>query len=181
MVSSYWFGMKRSGSPVLLFENLDLGPLHSILWKGLHEQGTGRPVEYSPECDLRALMLRHLEQIPCMKDLVRRLRKNLYLRQVCGYQGKVPAEAHFSQMKQCIGREGFKAIETFLRKQANRLRLQQPLSATGLIQVACLDGTDFHAWISRDPHNTYRGLGDCEPHVGRVLKVSTSVIGAYFW
>jgi len=70
---------------MLLFENLDLSLLHSILGKGLHEQGAGRPVEYSPECDLRALMLRQLEQIPCMKDLVRRLRKNLYLRQVCGY------------------------------------------------------------------------------------------------
>jgi transposase len=130
---------------MLLFEKLDLSPLHPILWKGLHEQGAGRPVEYSPECDLRALMLRQLEQIPYVKDLVKKLRRNQYLRQVCGYQDKVPIEAHFSQMKQRIGKEGFKAIETLLRKQANRLRLQQPLSATGLIQAACLDGTDLRA------------------------------------
>ena len=60
---------------MLLFEKLDLSPLRSILWKGLHEQGAGRPVEYSPECDLRALMLRQLEQIPYMKDLVKQLRR----------------------------------------------------------------------------------------------------------
>jgi hypothetical protein len=58
---------------MLLFESLDLTPLHSILWKGLHREGAGRPVEYSPECDLRALMLRQLEQIPYVKDLVKRL------------------------------------------------------------------------------------------------------------
>lgn len=57
---------------MLLFECLDLRPLHSILWKGLHLEGAGRPVEYEPECDLRALLLRQLEQIPYVKDLVKR-------------------------------------------------------------------------------------------------------------
>lgn len=55
---------------MILFENLDLSPLRSILWKGLHREGPGRPVKYDPECDLRALLLRQLEQIPYMKDLV---------------------------------------------------------------------------------------------------------------
>jgi hypothetical protein len=31
--------MKRSGSPMLLFGSLDLSPIHSILWKGLHLEG----------------------------------------------------------------------------------------------------------------------------------------------
>ena len=51
---------------MLLFESVDLRPLHFILWKDLHPEGAGRPVEYDPECDLRALMLRQLEQIPMM-------------------------------------------------------------------------------------------------------------------
>ncbi len=51
--------MKETGSPKLLFENLDLTPIHPILWKDLHREGPGRPVEYQPEWDLRALMLRH--------------------------------------------------------------------------------------------------------------------------
>lgn len=55
---------------MILFENLDLSPLRSILWKSLHREGPGRPVKYDPECDLRALLLRQLEQIPYMKDLV---------------------------------------------------------------------------------------------------------------
>ena len=70
--------MKETGSPKLLFENLDLTPIHLTLWTDLHTQGPGRPVEYQPKWDLRALMLRQLEQIPYVKDLVKRLRRNAY-------------------------------------------------------------------------------------------------------
>ncbi len=45
---------KETGSPMLLFENVDLTPIHSILWTGLHRDGPGRPVVYNPEWDLRA-------------------------------------------------------------------------------------------------------------------------------
>jgi len=159
--------IKKTGSPKLLFEMLDLTPIRALLWCGLHDDGPGRPVEYNPEWDLRALMLRQLEQIRYVKDLVKRLQRNWYLRRVCGYRDKVPTEAHFSQMKKRIGHAGFKAVEAFLRGRANQLRLQQPLSAAGLVQAACLDGTDLHAWSSRDPHDTRRGLGDPEARVGR--------------
>jgi hypothetical protein len=162
--------MKRSGSPMLLFESLDLRPLHLILWKDLHLEGAGRPVEYDPECDLRALMLRQLEQIPYVKDLVKRLRRDKGIRSACGYDSKVPTEAHFSQMKTRIGVEGFQAIEAWLRHEALRLRKSQPLSAAGLIQAACIDGTDFPAWSSRDPHDTRKGLGDPDARLGRGKK-----------
>jgi len=162
--------MKRSGSPMLLFGNLDLSALHSILWKGLHREGSGRPVEYDPECDLRALMLRQLEQIPYVKDLVKRLRRSRDMRRICGYGRKVPTEAHFSQMKKRIGVEGFRAIEGWLRHEALRLRESQPLSAVGLVQAACVDGTDLPAWSSRDPHDTSRGLGDSDARLGRGKK-----------
>jgi len=76
---------KKIGSPKLLFKRLDLTPIQPILWTGLHKTGPGRPVEYNPTCDLRALMLRQLEQIPYIKDLVKRLRRDPSLRQVCGY------------------------------------------------------------------------------------------------
>lgn len=155
---------------MLLFENLDLKPLHCILWKNLHTTGAGRPIEYDPECDLRALMLRQLEQIPYMKDLVKRLSRNKYLQSICGYQGKVPTEAHFSQMKKRLGKEGFSSIERHLRHEALRLRESQPLSAVGLIQAACIDGTDFPAWSSRDPHETGKGLGDPDARLGRGKK-----------
>jgi len=88
-------GKSRIGSPKLLFKHLDLTPIQPILWTGLHRDGPGRPVEYSPECDLRALLLRQLEQIPYIKDLVKRLRRDPYLRQVCGYGEQAPCEAHF--------------------------------------------------------------------------------------
>ena len=162
--------MKRSGSPMLLFQGLDLTPLHSVLWKDLHLDGAGRPVEYDPECDLRALMLRQLEQIPYVKDLVKRLRRYKDMRSACGYGEKVPTEAHFSQMKKRIGVEGFLAIEEWLRHEALRLRDSQPLSAVGLVQAACMDGTDLPAWSSRDPHDTSRGLGDPEAKLGRGKK-----------
>jgi len=162
--------MKEVGSPKLLFENLDLTPIHSILWTGLHRYGPGRPVEYQPEWDLRALMLRQLEQIPYVKDLVKRLRRNPYLRKVCGYGDGAPCEAHFSQMKRRIGAEGFRIIEAWLRREALKLRRSQPLTAVGLVQAACLDGTDFPAWSSRDPHDTRRGLGDPEARVSRGKK-----------
>jgi len=158
------------GSPKLLFENLNLTPIHSILWTGLHQHGPGRPVEYNPEWDLRALMLRQLEQIPYVKDLVKRLRRNPYLRRVCGYRDRAPCDAHFSQMKKRIGAEGFRISEAWLRREALRLRRSQPLAATGLVQAAGLDGTDLPAWSSRDPHDTRRGLGDPDARMGRGKK-----------
>jgi hypothetical protein len=157
---------KEAGSPKLLFENLDLTPIHSILWTGLHTEGPGRPVVYRPEWDLRALMLRQLLQIPYMKDLAKRLRRDPYLRQVCGYGDVAPCEAHFTQMKSRIGAEGFRIIEAWLRGEALRLRESQPLAAAGLVQAAGVDGTDLPAWSSRDPHDTSRGLGDPEARVG---------------
>jgi len=155
------------GSPKLLFENLDLTPIHSILWAGLHRYGPGRPVEYQPEWDLRALMLRQLEQIPYVKDLVKRLKQNPYLRRVFGYGDRAPCEAHFSQMKRRIGAEGFRIIEAWLRGEALKLRRSQPLTAVGLVQAACIDGTDLPAWSSRDPHDTRWGLGDPDARAGR--------------
>ena len=159
--------MEGSGSPKVLFENVDLSPLHFILWKDLHLEGAGHPVEYEPECDFRALLLRQLEQIPYIKDLVKRLNRYKEMRSACGYGDKVPTEAHFSQMKKRIGEEGFLVIELWLRHEALRLRKSQPLSALGLIQAACLDGTDFRAWSSRDPNDNRKGLGDPDARLGR--------------
>jgi len=47
--------VKKTSSPMLLFENPDLTP---ILWTDLHNAGPGRPVQHYPERDLRALMPR---------------------------------------------------------------------------------------------------------------------------
>jgi len=159
--------MKEAGSPKLLFENLDLTPIHPILWRGLHAEGPGRPVEYDPEWDLKALMLRQLLQIPYVKDLVKRLKRNPYLRRVCGYGDEAPTEAHFSQMKKRIGAEGFRVIEAWLRREALRLRESQPLSAVGLVQAACFDGTDLRAWSSRSLDDSRRGRGDPDARLGR--------------
>ena len=162
--------MKETGSPKLLFENLDLTPIHPTLWKDLHKTGPGRPVEYNPEWDLRALMLRQLLQIPYIKDLTKRLRREKSLREACGYRDKTPTEAHFTQMKKRIGAEGFRIIEAWLRREALKHRRSQPLSAAGLVQAACMDGTDIPARSSRDPHDTRRGLGDPDARVGRGKK-----------
>ena len=159
--------MKGVGSPKLLFENLDLTPIHPILWKDLHKEGPGRPVEYDPEWDLRALMLRQLLQILYMKDLAKRLKRNPYLRKVCGYGNKAPTEAHFSHMKRRIGAEGFRIIEAYLRREALRLRGSQPLTAVGLVQAACVDGTGLEAWSSRSLEDSRRGLGDPDARLGR--------------
>jgi len=115
-------------------------------------------------------MLRQKEQIPYVKDLVKRLRRNPYLRRVCGYLDRSPYDAHFTQMKKRIGVEGFSIIEAWLRREALRLRRSQPLSAAGLVQAASLDGTDLPAWSSRDPHDTRRGLGDPDARLGRGKK-----------
>ena len=159
--------VKEVGSPRLLFKNLDLTPIHPILWKGLHRGGPGKPVIYDPVWDLRALMLRQLLQIPYVRDLVKRLRREPYLRRVCGYGDRAPCEAHFTQVRRRIGVDGFRAVEAWLRREALRLRESQPLAAMGLIQAARFDATDFPAWSSRDPQDSSRGLGDPEARVGR--------------
>ena len=103
--------MKGVGSPKLLLENLDLTSINSILWTDLHTEGPGRPVEYDPEWDPKALMTRQLLQIPYVNDLVKRLKQNPCLRHACGYGEKAPTEAHFTQMKRRIGADGFSLIE----------------------------------------------------------------------
>jgi hypothetical protein len=163
-------GKSKIGSSKHLFKHLDLTPIQPILWTGLHKTGPGRPVQYNPECDLKALMLRQLLQIPYIKDLSKRLRREPYLRQACGYGKKAPCEAHFTQMKKRVGAEGFRIIEAWLRHEALKHRRSQPLSAAGLIQATCMDGTDLPTWSSRDPHNTGRGLGDPDARVGRGKK-----------
>jgi len=115
-------------------------------------------------------MLRQLQQIPYVKDLVKRLQRSKEMRSACGYQSKAPTEAHLSQMKKRIGVEGFRTLEKWLRHEALKLRKSQPLSAVGLIQAACVDGTDLPAWSSRDPHDTSRGLGDPDARLGRGKK-----------
>jgi hypothetical protein len=112
-------------------------------------------------------MLRQLLQIPYIKDLAKRLNRDSYLREACGYKDKTPTEAHFTQMKKRIGVEGFTQIEKWLRSEALKMRTAQPLSAVGLIQAACIDDTDIPAWSSRDPHETSRGFGDPDARVGR--------------
>ena len=159
--------MKESGSPKLPFESLDLTPIHPILWTGLHKNGPRRPVEYEPDWDLRALMLRQLEQILYVRDLAKSLRKNSYLRKICGYCDRVPTEARFGQMKKRIGADEFRAIEEWLLHQALRLRRAQPLSAVGLVQAACIDGTDLRAWSSRDMNDNRKGLDDPDARLDR--------------
>jgi hypothetical protein len=112
-------------------------------------------------------MLRQLLQIPYVKDLVKRLKRDPYLRQACGYRDKAPTEAHFSQMKKRIGAEGFRIIEAWLRRESLKLRDSQPLTAVGLIQAACMDGTDLRAWSSRSLDDNKRGLGDPDARLGR--------------
>jgi len=47
-------------------------------------------------------MLRQLLQIPYVKDLAKRLRRERILREACGYHDTVPTEAYFTQMKKLI-------------------------------------------------------------------------------
>ncbi len=159
--------MKGVGSPKLLFENLDLTPIRPTLWKDLHTEGPGRPVEYHPDWDLKALMLRQLLQIPYVKDLVKRLKRNQYLRNACGYRDKAPTEAHFTQMRKRIGFEGFRVIEAWLRREALKLRESQPLTAVGLVQAACVDATNLRAWSSRSLDDSKRDFGDPDARLGR--------------
>ena len=159
--------MKGVGSPKLLFENLDLTPIQPTLWTNLHTEGSGRPVEYQLEWNLKALMLHQLEQVPYVKDLVKRLKRNPCLRNACGYRDKAPSEAHFSQMKKRIGAEGFRIIEAWLRREALSLRDSQPLSAVGLVQAACIDGSDLRAWSGRSLDDNKRGRGDPDARLGR--------------
>lgn len=81
---------------------------------------------YQPKWDLRVVMLRQLEQIHYVKDLVKRLRRDPYLMLVCGYGDRAPCEAHFTQMMKRKGVEGFRIIEAWLRREAFRLGVPAP-------------------------------------------------------
>jgi len=114
-------------------------------------------------------MLRQLEQIPYIKDLVKRLNRYKEMRLACGYGEKVPTEAHFSQMKKRVGVQGFRAVEEWLRHEALRLRESQPLSAIGQAEhlgrlglCACRVGL-----CCSKPQNRYRQGMPIEPGRGK--------------
>lgn len=115
--------MKETGSPRTIIRELEFKSYPAYIVEGSASRGAEEAVKYNPESDLKALMLRQLEQIPYIKDWVKLLRRNLYLRRICGYGGDVPAEAHFSRMKRRIGEEGFHTIERHLRHEVIRLGL----------------------------------------------------------
>lgn len=73
-------------------------------------------------------------------------------------------------MKKRVTKPVFGAIETWIRKEDLRIRKDQPLATAGLVQAACLDGTDGLVWSSRDPHGTGRGVGDTDARVSRFLE-----------
>ena len=69
-----------------------------------------------------------------------------------------------------VHKESTYARAAWLRHEALKLRDSQPLSAAGLVQATCVDGTDIPAWSSRDSHDTGRGLGDPDARIGRGKK-----------
>jgi hypothetical protein len=77
-------------------------------------------------------------------------------------------------MKKRIGAEGFRIIEAWLRREALRLRSSQPLSAAGLIQAACIDGTDLPAWSSRDPTTQAEAWATLTPVWAEARRASAS-------
>ena len=69
-------------------------------------------------------MLRQLLQIPYIKDLVKRLRRERSLREAYGYHDTVPTEAHYTHMKKRVGPEGFRIIEAFLESEHRLVRVE---------------------------------------------------------
>jgi hypothetical protein len=48
-----------------------------------------------------------------------------------------------------------------------KIRVDQTLSAVGLIQAACIYGTDRPVWSSRNSHETGSGFGYPDTRIGR--------------
>ena len=123
-------------------------------------------MECDPKWDFRALMLRQLLQIPYIRDLVKRLKRNLYLRRVCSHGENAPTEAHFSQMRRRIGSESFCIIEAYLLCEVPRLIGTKLLSAVNFVQAACVYGTDLEV-CSRSPDDSRRGFGNPDARLGQ--------------
>jgi dTDP-4-dehydrorhamnose reductase len=71
--------------------------------------------------------------------------------EVCGYKDKVPTEAHLSQMKKRIGKAGFKAIERYLRGEANRdMAWQANAEACKHIAISSTDIAAHLIYVSTD-------------------------------
>ncbi len=72
-------------------------------------------------------------------------------------------------MKKRIGAEGFRIIEAWMRMKALKLRGSQPLTTAGLVQAACMDGTDLRAWSGRSLDDNKQDRGDLDARLGRGL------------
>ena len=93
-------------------------------------------------------MLRQLDQIPYIKDLVKRLRRDPSLRQICGYGKQAPCEAHFTQMKKRIGAEGFRIIEAWIRHEALKTQ-SQPASIRSRTHTGSMHRRHRHARLEQ--------------------------------
>jgi transposase len=79
----------------MIFEALDLTEVVG----GLHKNSKSGPKGHDPENMLRALLAKHIEQMPYNKTLVERLKNDPVFRYTCGFPvaSSTPSEATFSR------------------------------------------------------------------------------------
>jgi len=88
----------------MLFEVLDLTKVVG----GLQKNSKSGPKGHDPENMLRALLAKHLEQMPYNKTLVERLKNDPVFRYTCGFPvaSKTPSEATFSRFIERLSENG---------------------------------------------------------------------------
>jgi len=152
--------VKGAGSPKLLFENLDLTPIHTILWKNLHTEGPGRPPR-SPLGIFKALMTKRLRQIPSDRELYRRLWSDPTLRMICDIEER-EKPYHPSQLTRFRIRVGPERLERIIAGLVE-------LIDGGLIrgETVAMDTTFIKAYSKRDSRDNCRGASNPDAMVGR--------------
>lgn len=121
-----------------VFSAVDIEPIFAVVTK---KSRFGRPVELNYAAMIYSLIARLTERIPFIKDLVKRLKNDMFFRLDCGFlvSDTVPSDAAFSRMITIIS-------ESTSLEDSNETILRQAITE-GFItdDTAAVDATHFEA------------------------------------
>jgi transposase len=114
----------------VIFSAVDITPvLHVVSKKSRY----GAPVEINVQAMIYSLIVRVVERIPTIKDLLKRPHDDILFRMDCGFTlaEKIPSAASYSRACECLSE---RVLSTKQRKASDRPKSKSPLQL-GYIDV----------------------------------------------
>jgi transposase len=153
--------MEKREDVASILSQLNLHDTEQIISQPYHKTGPGKPPR-SPLGIFKALIVKHLRNIPSDRELYRRLWNDEALRMICDIE-EHEKPYHLSQLTRFRNRVGPERLECIMASLLEELVEGDIIKG----ETLALDATFIKAWSRRDPADDSHGLSDPESRVGR--------------